>query len=66
MSTIAQAASLAASIEETPDNYRALRELKAVLKDDVATRAAHMLRKGLGDGKLDITAVLHLLEGDNR
>lgn len=66
MSAIAQAASLAASIEETPENYRALRELRNVLKDDVATRAAHMLRKGLGDGRLDITAVLRLLEGDHR
>ena len=63
MTTIQQAANLAASIPETPDNYGPLRELKALLRDDVAAKAAHMLRKGLGDGRLDLTAVIATLEG---
>jgi hypothetical protein len=66
MSAITQAASLADSIPEDETNFRALRELKNLLKDDVAARAAHMIRKGLGDGRLDLTTVLHLLEGDHR
>jgi hypothetical protein len=66
MTMIAQAASLAADIPETTENFRSLRELKALLKDDVAAKAAHLIRTGLGDGRLDLATVLQVLEGNGR
>jgi hypothetical protein len=66
MTMIAQAANLAASIEETPANFQPLRELRALLKDDVAAKAAHLIRQGLGDGRLDLATVLQVLESNGR
>jgi hypothetical protein len=64
MSNLDTARSLAAAIEETPDNYRALRELRSILGhlDDPARRGVHLIDVMQGTGVIDLPRLRNTLQ----